>query len=64
MNKIALDAIKIGLKNWWKVLLILLVAGLLISGWGLKIGPLACDKSPVIMSEPEGTPALKPAIKK
>jgi hypothetical protein len=62
MNKITLDAIRLGLKNWWKVALILLIVGLFVSGWAFKIGPLACDKKPVKFSEvtPEiVTPAAK-----
>jgi len=44
MNKAALDAIKLLFKNWWKLVLIILVAGLMISGFAFKIGPFACDK--------------------
>jgi len=53
MNKQTLEAIKLGLKSWWKVLLILIVAGLVISGYSFNLGPFGCNKQAVKFSEPE-----------
>jgi len=39
--------VQILIKNWWKLILIVLAVALAITGFSFKIGPLACQKSEI-----------------
>ena len=39
------------LKNWWKIILILVVVGLVLSGYKFNIGPFGCEKEPIKVME-------------
>jgi len=47
MNKAGLDAIKLLLKNWWKVILVIIAAGVMISGYVIQIGSIGCNKQQI-----------------
>lgn len=51
MNKQTLEALRLLVKNWWKVgilcAVIVAIAGLALSGYKLNVGPLACDKQAI-----------------
>lgn len=42
-----IQAIKEALKGWWKIWIILITLGLIISGFTLDLGFLKCNKQPV-----------------
>jgi hypothetical protein len=44
MNKATLDAIKLILKSGWKFILILIAAGIIVSGFAFQVGPFSCNK--------------------
>ena len=47
MNKAGLDAIKLLLKNWWKVILVIIAAGVMVSGYVIQIGNVGCNKQQI-----------------
>lgn len=39
--------VQVLIKNWWKLILIVLAVALAITGFSFRLGPLACQKSEI-----------------
>lgn len=33
--------------NWLKIIIVLVIIGIVLSGWAFKFGNLSCEKSPI-----------------